>query len=128
MINRRVSEALEAQEINKNLGIENKNGNRNGNGGNGNGNRGNGSVMATEPTRLRDNVCIANNMMDKKLKGYDVRSVENKRRLDVNRREDHGQKPPFKRHKMGGQNFARAYTADNNETRGYEGPQDLPSV
>nr|GEV94050.1 hypothetical protein [Tanacetum cinerariifolium] len=29
-----------------------------------------GSVMATEPTRLHDVVRIANNMMDKKLKGY----------------------------------------------------------
>nr|GEU41329.1 reverse transcriptase domain-containing protein [Tanacetum cinerariifolium] len=41
MINRRVAEALEAHEINRNLRLENGNGN--GNGGNGNGNRGNGN-------------------------------------------------------------------------------------
>nr|GEY52744.1 hypothetical protein [Tanacetum cinerariifolium] len=133
MINRRVAEALEAYEINKNLGLKNENGNGNSNGGNGNGNRGNGngqggngngdrrdgvkrwkqcftsatarkgtrfqeltmmctkmvleeedrvkrfieglsdniqgSVMATEPTRLQDVVRIANNIMDKKPKG-----------------------------------------------------------
>nr|GFA36338.1 hypothetical protein [Tanacetum cinerariifolium] len=80
-----------------------------------------GSVMTTEPTRLQDVVRIANNMMDKKLKGYDVRNAENKRRLDANRRDDHGQQPPFKRQNTGGQNVARAYTAGNNETGGYVG-------
>ncbi|GJX16137.1 putative reverse transcriptase domain-containing protein [Tanacetum coccineum] len=30
--------------------------------------------------------------------------------------------PPFKRHNVGGQNVARAYTAGNNEKRGYAGP------
>nr|GEX99492.1 putative reverse transcriptase domain-containing protein [Tanacetum cinerariifolium] len=44
MINRRVTEALEAHEINRNLGLENENGNGNGDGGNGNGNGGNGNV------------------------------------------------------------------------------------
>nr|GEU64769.1 putative reverse transcriptase domain-containing protein [Tanacetum cinerariifolium] len=55
-----------------------------------------GSVMATEPTRLQDVIRIANNMMDKKLKGH-------------------------ARHNTGGQNVAGAYTAGNNETRGYVG-------
>nr|GEV60541.1 putative reverse transcriptase domain-containing protein [Tanacetum cinerariifolium] len=180
MINRRMAEALEAHEINRNPGLENENGNGNGNGGNGNGNRGNGngqggngngdgrgdrpnndmatytqifqeltmmcikmfpeeedrvetfieglpdniqgSVMATEPTRLQDAVCMANNKMDKKLKGYAVRSAKNKRILDANQRDDHGQEPLFKRQNAGGQNVARAYTAGNNKTRGYEGP------
>nr|GEV57518.1 putative reverse transcriptase domain-containing protein [Tanacetum cinerariifolium] len=81
-----------------------------------------GSVMVTEPTRLQDVVRMANNVMDKKLKGYVVRSAENKRRLDANRRDDRGQEPPLKRQNMGVQNVARAYTASNNETRGYEGP------
>nr|GEX85913.1 reverse transcriptase domain-containing protein [Tanacetum cinerariifolium] len=49
-----------------------------------------GSVMETELTRLQDAVRIANNIMDKKLKGYAVRSEENKRRLDANRRDDLG--------------------------------------
>nr|GEY37946.1 hypothetical protein [Tanacetum cinerariifolium] len=80
-----------------------------------------GSVMETEQIRLQDAVHIANNMMDKKLKGYDVRTEKNKRRLDANRREDHGQQPQFKRQNTRGQNAVRAYTAGNNETRGYEG-------
>nr|GEU72996.1 hypothetical protein [Tanacetum cinerariifolium] len=70
-----------------------------------------GCVMATELTRLQDVVRIANNMMDKKLKGYAVRNVENKRRLDANRRDDHGQQPPFRRQHTRGQNVARDYTA-----------------
>nr|GEY54248.1 putative reverse transcriptase domain-containing protein [Tanacetum cinerariifolium] len=81
-----------------------------------------GSVMETEQTRLQDVVRTANNMMDKKLKGYVVRSAENKRRLDANRRDDRGQQPPLKRQNIGVQNVARAYTASNNETIGYEGP------
>nr|GEX46565.1 hypothetical protein [Tanacetum cinerariifolium] len=80
-----------------------------------------GSVMATKPTRLQDVVRISNNTMDKKPKGYAVRRVKNKRRLDANQREDHGQQPPFKRQNTGGQNVARAYTAGNSETMGYEG-------
>nr|GEU42183.1 hypothetical protein [Tanacetum cinerariifolium] len=100
MINRRMAEALEAHEINRNLRLENRNGNRNGNDGNGNGNRGNGNGQGgtgngdgrgDRPDVFR----MANNMMDKKIKGYV---------------------------KLGGQNVARAYTAGNNETRAYEGP------
>nr|GEW32946.1 hypothetical protein [Tanacetum cinerariifolium] len=53
-----------------------------------------GNVITAEPTRLQDVVRIANNLMDKKLKGYA---------------------------NTGGQNVARAYTAGNNEKRDYEG-------
>ncbi|GJV52928.1 reverse transcriptase domain-containing protein [Tanacetum coccineum] len=54
-----------------------------------------GNVIAAEPTRLQDVVRIANNLIDQKLKGYAVKNDENKR---------------------------RAYTAGNNEKRGYAGP------
>nr|GFB09389.1 hypothetical protein [Tanacetum cinerariifolium] len=37
-----------------------------------------GNVIAAEPTKLQDAIRIANNLMDKKLKGY-ARSAENKR-------------------------------------------------
>ncbi|GKB22038.1 putative reverse transcriptase domain-containing protein [Tanacetum coccineum] len=57
-----------------------------------------GNVIAAEPTRLQDAVRIANNLMDQK------------------------QQPPFKRQNVRGQNVARAYTAGNNEKRGYAGP------
>nr|GFB74132.1 hypothetical protein [Tanacetum cinerariifolium] len=164
MINRRVAKALEAYEINRNLGLENGNGN--GNGGNGNGGNGNRqgenrngdgrgdrpaarectyqyfmkcqplyfkgtegvvglirwNVIAVEHTRLQDAVHIANNLMDQKLKGYATKNAKNKRRLEVNQRDNHGQQPPFKRQNVGGQNVARAYTAGSNEKIGYVGP------
>ncbi|GJR03274.1 putative reverse transcriptase domain-containing protein [Tanacetum coccineum] len=73
-----------------------------------------------------DNVVrIANNLMDQKLKGYDVKNAENKRTLEVNQRDNRGQQPPFKRPNVGGQNVARAYTAGNNERKSYNGPLPL---
>nr|GEW12185.1 putative reverse transcriptase domain-containing protein [Tanacetum cinerariifolium] len=56
--------------------------------------------------------------MDKKLQGYDARSAENKRRMESNLRDNHGQQPPSKRQNVSGQNVARAYTARNNKRRG----------
>nr|GEW48113.1 hypothetical protein [Tanacetum cinerariifolium] len=58
-----------------------------------------GNVIAAEPTRLTYAIHIANNLMDKKLKGY-ARSAKNKRR---------------------GQNVARAYMVENNARKGYVG-------
>ncbi|GJS59352.1 putative reverse transcriptase domain-containing protein [Tanacetum coccineum] len=81
-----------------------------------------GNVIAAEPTRLQDDVRIANNLMDQKLKGYAVKNAENKRRLEVNQRDNCGQQPPFKRPNVGGQNVARAYTAGNNKKKPYNGP------
>nr|GEV53463.1 putative reverse transcriptase domain-containing protein [Tanacetum cinerariifolium] len=49
------------------------------------------------PTRLQDAIRIANNLMDQKLKGYDVRNAENKRRFKINQRDNGVQEPPFKR-------------------------------
>ncbi|GKB75230.1 reverse transcriptase domain-containing protein [Tanacetum coccineum] len=80
-----------------------------------------GNVIAAEPTRLQDAVQIANNLMDKKLKGYAVKNAENKRRLNNNYGNNRGQQPPFKRQNTGGQNVARAYMAGNNEKKEYEG-------
>ncbi|GKF42409.1 reverse transcriptase domain-containing protein, partial [Tanacetum coccineum] len=80
-----------------------------------------GNVIAAEPARLQDAVRIANNLMDKKLKGYAVKNAENKRRLDNNYRGNHGQQPPHKRQNTRGQNVARAYTAGNNKKNGYGG-------
>ncbi|GKA65986.1 putative reverse transcriptase domain-containing protein [Tanacetum coccineum] len=80
-----------------------------------------GNVIAAGPTRLQDVVQISNNLMDKKLKGYAVRNIENKGRFDTNHRGNHGQQPPFKRQNTGGRNVARAYAAGNNEKKEYEG-------
>ncbi|GKB59148.1 putative reverse transcriptase domain-containing protein [Tanacetum coccineum] len=81
-----------------------------------------GNLIAAEPTRLQDAVRISNNLMDQKLKGYAVKNAENKRRFEVNQRDNRRQQPPFKRQNVGGQNVARACTAGNNEKRGYAGP------
>ncbi|GJZ05710.1 putative reverse transcriptase domain-containing protein [Tanacetum coccineum] len=81
-----------------------------------------GNVIAAEPTRLQDAIRIANNLMDQKLKGYAVKNAKNKRRLEVNQRDSRGQQPSFKRQNVRGQNVARAYTAGNNDKRGYVGP------
>ncbi|GKC66212.1 putative reverse transcriptase domain-containing protein [Tanacetum coccineum] len=56
---------------------------------------------------------------------YAARSAENKRRMESNPRDNHGQQPPFKRQNVSGQNVARAYTAGNNERKGYAGPHPL---
>nr|GEV69811.1 putative reverse transcriptase domain-containing protein [Tanacetum cinerariifolium] len=55
------------------------------------------------------------------LQGYAARSAENKRRMESNPRDNRGQQPPFKRQNTTGQNVARAYTAGNNERKGYVG-------
>nr|GFA05996.1 hypothetical protein [Tanacetum cinerariifolium] len=50
-----------------------------------------GNVIAAEPTRLQDAVRMANNLMDQKLKGYATKNPENKRRLEVNQRDNRWQ-------------------------------------
>nr|GEY76633.1 hypothetical protein [Tanacetum cinerariifolium] len=55
MINQRVTEALEAHEINRNLGHENLNGNGNDRNGNGNANGGNGNEPGGNGNRNRGN-------------------------------------------------------------------------
>ncbi|GJR41020.1 putative reverse transcriptase domain-containing protein [Tanacetum coccineum] len=79
-----------------------------------------GNVIAAEPTKLQDAIRVANNLMDQKLKEY-ARSAENKRRLDNNMRDNRRQQSVFKRQNVRGQNVARAYTAGNNERKGYVG-------
>ncbi|GJR19002.1 putative reverse transcriptase domain-containing protein [Tanacetum coccineum] len=80
-----------------------------------------GNIISVEPTRLQDTVRIDNNLMNQKLKGYAVRNAENKRRLEVNQRDNRGQQPPSKRQNVGGRNVARAYTASSNKKWGYTG-------
>ncbi|GJR10445.1 putative reverse transcriptase domain-containing protein [Tanacetum coccineum] len=84
-----------------------------------------GIVIAAEPTRLQDDVHITNNLMDQKLKGYAVKNAKNKRKLEVNQKDNRRQKPPFKRPNVRGQNVARAYMAGNNERKPYNGPLPL---
>ncbi|GJW72378.1 hypothetical protein Tco_0129295 [Tanacetum coccineum] len=60
------------------------------------------------------------------VEGYAVKNAENKIRLEVNQKDNCGQQPPFKRPNVGGQNVARAYTANNNERKPYNGVFLLP--
>ncbi|GJU76201.1 putative reverse transcriptase domain-containing protein [Tanacetum coccineum] len=55
-----------------------------------------GNVIAANPARFLDVVRIANQLMDKKLQGYAARSVESKRMMESNSRDNRGQQPPFK--------------------------------
>nr|GEU79747.1 putative reverse transcriptase domain-containing protein [Tanacetum cinerariifolium] len=55
------------------------------------------------------------------LEGYAVKNAKNKRRLEVNQRDNRGQQQPFKRPNVKGQNVERAYTAGNNERKSYNG-------
>nr|GEU74178.1 hypothetical protein [Tanacetum cinerariifolium] len=80
-----------------------------------------GNVIAANPARLQDTIRIANQLMDKKLQGYAAWSAENKRRMESNPRDNRRQQPSFKRQNTTGQNVARAYTARNNERKGYVG-------
>nr|GEZ09015.1 hypothetical protein [Tanacetum cinerariifolium] len=64
------------------------------------------NVIAANPTRLQDTIRIANQLIDKKLQGYAARSVENKRRMENNLRDNRGQQPPFKR-----QNTIRSFVS-----------------
>nr|GEU46158.1 putative reverse transcriptase domain-containing protein [Tanacetum cinerariifolium] len=80
-----------------------------------------GNVMSTEPTRLHDAIRLANSLMDQKLKGYVVKNAKNKRRLEVNQRDNRGQQPPFKMLNVGGQSMAKSYTAGNSKRRPYNG-------
>ncbi|GJZ69916.1 putative reverse transcriptase domain-containing protein [Tanacetum coccineum] len=79
-----------------------------------------GNVIIAEPTKLQDEIRIANNLMDQKLKVY-ARSAENKRSLENNPRDNRGQQPVFKRQNVRVQNVARAYTAGSNEKKGFVG-------
>ncbi|GJY73901.1 reverse transcriptase domain-containing protein [Tanacetum coccineum] len=144
LINRRVEEALAAHEAThaaNALEAENQsqngsdggngdgeNGNgENGNGGNGNPNEnGRGDRPVARECIYQDfmkycTVRITNNLKDQKLKGYAVKNTKNKRRFEVNQRDNHGQQLPFKRLNVGGQNVVRAYTAGNNENKPYNG-------
>nr|GEV94590.1 putative reverse transcriptase domain-containing protein [Tanacetum cinerariifolium] len=80
-----------------------------------------GNVIAANLARLQDSIRIANQMMDKKLQGYSARSTEKKTRMESNPRDNCGQQPSFKRKNTTGHNVARAYTAGNNERKGYVG-------
>nr|GFA48840.1 hypothetical protein [Tanacetum cinerariifolium] len=56
-----------------------------------------GNAMSTEPTRLQDEIRLANSLMDQKLKGYAIRSAENKIKFESNQIDNRVQQPQFNR-------------------------------
>nr|GEV61688.1 putative reverse transcriptase domain-containing protein [Tanacetum cinerariifolium] len=88
-----------------------------------------GNDLTTYTQRFQELILLCTRMvpdeedrlMDKKLHGYAARSDENKRRMESNPRDNRGQQPSFKRQNTTWHNVARAYTAGNNERKGYVG-------
>nr|GFA53797.1 hypothetical protein [Tanacetum cinerariifolium] len=122
LVNRRVEEALAAYEATRAANAveaenQSQNGSDgdNGNGGNRNGeneNGKNGNAKNGNEWFLRRKVELRE-------------MLENKRRLEVSQRDNHGQQPPSKRPNTEGQNVARAYADGNNERKPYNGPLPL---
>nr|GEU57136.1 hypothetical protein [Tanacetum cinerariifolium] len=77
------------------------------------------NMTSSKPTRLHDDIKMANSLMDKKVRAYAVKNAKIKRKWENQPWDNRVQQPPFKR-----QNVARAYTVGNNknyEKRGYAG-------
>ncbi|GJV56851.1 putative reverse transcriptase domain-containing protein [Tanacetum coccineum] len=78
-----------------------------------------GNVIVANPARLQDVVRIANQLMNKKLQGYAARSVENKRRMESNPRDNRRQQPSFKRQNISGCGQELNIGWGTSERRGY---------
>ncbi|GJZ75728.1 putative reverse transcriptase domain-containing protein [Tanacetum coccineum] len=76
--------------------------------------------LATYTQRFQELTMLCTNMVPEEEDRVE-KFIGEKRRLEVNQRDNRGQQPPFKRPNIRGQNVARAYTADNNEIKPYNG-------
>ncbi|GJX36357.1 putative reverse transcriptase domain-containing protein, partial [Tanacetum coccineum] len=74
-----------------------------------------GSVMASNPKKMQDDIEFATEPMDQKIHTLAERQVENKRKFEDTSRNNQTQQQPFKRH-----NVARAYIAGPGEKKPYE--------
>ncbi|GKD97041.1 putative reverse transcriptase domain-containing protein, partial [Tanacetum coccineum] len=79
-----------------------------------------GSVMASKPKTMQDEIEFATELMDQKIRTFADRQAENKRKLDDNSRNNQNQQQPFKR-----QNVTRAYTVGPREKKVYGGSKPL---
>ncbi|GKE10462.1 putative reverse transcriptase domain-containing protein [Tanacetum coccineum] len=71
-----------------------------------------GNVMSASPKMLQEAIELATSLIDQKVRAYDAKQTDNKRRMDNDQRGGHVQQLPYKR-----QNVARAYTAGPNEKK-----------
>ncbi|GJU38698.1 hypothetical protein Tco_1191655 [Tanacetum coccineum] len=79
-----------------------------------------GSVMASEPTKLQELIELARSLMDQKILTYAARQAKNKRIMGNKSRNNHAQQPANKR-----QNVARASAAGPGEKSEYAGTLPL---
>ncbi|GKB25168.1 putative reverse transcriptase domain-containing protein [Tanacetum coccineum] len=79
-----------------------------------------GSVKASKPKTMQEEIEFATEMMDKKIITIAERQTENKRKFDDTPRNNQNQQQPFKRN-----NVARAYTAGPGEKKPYGGIKPL---
>ncbi|GKB52059.1 putative reverse transcriptase domain-containing protein [Tanacetum coccineum] len=75
-----------------------------------------GNVIAAEPTRLQDDVRIANNLMDQKLKGYAVKNTKNKRSYSESSGSESGVPTCFECGRQG--HYRNKYPKLKNKNRG----------
>ncbi|GKA81229.1 hypothetical protein Tco_0787921 [Tanacetum coccineum] len=76
-----------------------------------------GSVMTSKPKTMQDEIEIANDLIDQKIRTFAKRQAENKMKLDNDNQAQ--QQPPKK------QNVARAYSAGSSEKKEYVGTLPL---
>nr|GEW80353.1 reverse transcriptase domain-containing protein [Tanacetum cinerariifolium] len=88
--------------------------------GSGNRHDSHGSVVASKPKTLQEAIEFVNNLMDQNICTFAERKAENKRKLDINPRDNQAQQHPFKR-----KNVARSYTVGPSEKKEYGGTLPL---
>nr|GEW55188.1 hypothetical protein [Tanacetum cinerariifolium] len=79
-----------------------------------------GSVMASKPKTMQEEIKFATDMRDQKIRTFAERQAKNKRKLDDSLKNNHTQQQPHKT-----QNVTRAYTAGPGEKREYDGSLHL---
>ncbi|GJU69940.1 putative reverse transcriptase domain-containing protein [Tanacetum coccineum] len=79
-----------------------------------------GSVKASKPKTMQEEIEFATELMDKKILTLAERQVENKRKFEDTSRNNRNQQQPFQRN-----NVARAYTAGPGEKKPYGGSKPL---
>nr|GEW01998.1 reverse transcriptase domain-containing protein [Tanacetum cinerariifolium] len=79
-----------------------------------------GSVKASKPQLMQEEIKFATKIMDKKMLTHDERQAEHKRKFNDTSRNNQHQQQPFKRN-----NVARAYTAGPGDKKPYGGTKPL---
>nr|GFC34603.1 hypothetical protein [Tanacetum cinerariifolium] len=73
-----------------------------------------GSVKASKPQSMQEEIKFATEMMDKKMLTHAERQAEHKRKLDDTSRNNQHQQQPFKRNNVARKLFYRQLTQNHN--------------